>query len=299
MVNPESIVIIAESLLSLYPILLKLNPLPVSAHILSRFGTYTLASGALADRLDWKQTWGSGHSALMTLISGLMTIVHVGSSYVSYRHLEAGNALALFYVYPFLNVLGGILFYGETLALVLVPLFLLAFIGVLLIGQSENETPNSELQKMRNVKLGISMALLSALTETVIYFVVKKSERLNPYVSILQLYSAGFIGLLGFEAYKGFPSLAGLVSGLKSVSWIQLITFNIFVGFIGHVLQFYSIPKVPTAIFSLLAFIGVGAGYGWGLLFANEKPSMKALLGAGCITGATALLQLIRGKVHL
>lgn len=295
MIHPEAIVILAESLLSLYPILLKLNPLPVSTHILSRFGTYSLAAGALADKLDWQQTWGSVPSALMTLLSGLMTIIHVGSSYVSYRHLEAGNALALFYVYPFLNVLGGILFYGESLAFALVPLFLIAFIGVVLIGQSENETQNSELQSDRNVKLGIAMALLSALTETVIYFVVKKSARPNPYVSMLQLYSAGFIGLLGFEAFKGFPNFKGLITK----PWIQLLSFNVFVGFIGHVLQFYSIPKLQTAIFSLLAFIGVGAGYGWGLLFANEKPSIKALIGAGCITGATAFLQLIRGKVDL
>jgi drug/metabolite transporter (DMT)-like permease len=292
--NPETIIVIAESLLSLYPILLKLNPLPISAHILSRFGTYTASAGALASPGDWNQTWGSLNSVLMTFLSGLMTIVHVGSSYVSYRHLEAGNALALFYIYPFLNVLGGILFYGETLALHLVPLFLLAFAGVLLIGASENETPSSELQKNRNVKLGISMALLSALTETLIYFVVKTSSRLNPYVSMLQLYSAGFIGLVGFEAYKGFPSFSGV--GLEWSKWLQLIAFNVFIGFFGHVLQFYSIPKLATAIFSLLAFIGVGAGYGWGLLFANEKPSMKALLGAGCITFATAALQFIKGK---
>jgi drug/metabolite transporter (DMT)-like permease len=70
-----------------------------------------------------------------------------------------------------------------------------------------------------------------------------------------------------------------------------MLLFNIFIGFLGYSLRFYSIPRLPTAIFSILTFIGVAAGYGWGLLYAKEVPSMGALAGAGLITGALGLLR--------
>jgi drug/metabolite transporter (DMT)-like permease len=77
------------------------------------------------------------------------------------------------------------------------------------------------------------------------------------------------------------------------IKWLYQVVFNIFIGFLGYSLRFWSIPRLPTAFFSILTFIGVAAGYGWGLMYAKEVPSKGALFGAGLITGALALL---RGK---
>lgn len=284
--KPEAVVVVAESLLSLYPILLKLSPLPLGTHILSRFGTYSVGSAAFAEAGDWAQTWGSPSAAAVSVISGLMNLVHVGASYASYRHLQAGNALALFYLYPFFNLIVGTVFLGESLSWIFLPLFVLAFVGVVLIGQSETEAEQEDTKK--NTTFGVLMALLAAFTETMIFLIVKTSTRKNPFVNMLQLYPAAFLGLLGYEAWNGFPNFIG---SLPTVS--IMILFNVLVGFIGHVLQFYSIPKLTTAVFSLLAFIGVGAGYGWGVLFAKESLNWKSLLGAGLITGSVGFMRFI------
>jgi drug/metabolite transporter (DMT)-like permease len=60
---------------------------------------------------------------------------------------------------------------------------------------------------------------------------------------------------------------------------------------LGYSLRFWSIPRLPTAIFSLLTFVGIAAAYMWGLLYAEEKPSLGALGGAGCIAAALAVLK--------
>jgi hypothetical protein len=57
-------------------------------------------------------------------------------------------------------------------------------------------------------------------------------------------------------------------------------------------MRFYAIPLLPTAIFSILSFVGVISAYGWGNIFANESPSIRALVGAGLVTGSIAGVRL-------
>lgn len=296
-VKPETLVITSEVLLALYPVFIKLLKLPIPTHVLSRLGTYTIAGGALASKADWIDSWGSYSAGLMSVLAGLMNIVHISSSYVSYRHLTAGSALALFYTYPFFNILAGVFLLGETVPFWVAPLFIIAFIGVLLIAKAEDETAKTETQEegfagtpfSKNTVFGITMALLSAFTETIIFLIVKTSERKNPFINMLKLYPAAFLALLGYEAWNGFPHL----SVNYSLLLIGLV-FNLCIGFVGHMIQFFSIPLLPTAVFSLLTFIGVGAGFGWSSLLAGEKPRMNALLGAGLITGAVGALRFMK-----
>jgi hypothetical protein len=72
------------------------------------------------------------------------------------------------------------------------------------------------------------------------------------------------------------------------------LAFNIFIGFLGYSLRFFSIPKLPTAIFSILTFIGVAAGYIWGVVFSNEVPNWTSLTGAAMITGSLGVLNFVR-----
>ena len=101
---------------------------------------------------------------------------------------------------------------------------------------------------------------------------------------ILRLYPAAFAGIIAWIATTGADWKASLQN------WIPLLLFNVFIGFLGYSLRFWSIPRLPTAVFSILTFIGVAAAYTWGLVYAEEKPSMGALIGAGCITGALATM---------
>lgn len=288
--------VLAEIALALHPIIIKEIPASLSTQLLARLGTYGTLSFALASPSERKETWGSAESAFTSFALGLMNLVHIASSYISYALLPAGSALALFYTYPFINILAGVLFLGDSFSWSFLPLMIIAFIGVILIAYSTKEQnveePKSleEYPKMfRGVAWGIVMALISAFTETLIFLVAKTPRGAHsPWLSMSRLYPGAFLALLGWIFYEQKP----IETNLRI--WTPLLLFNLFIGFLGYSLRFFSIPLLPTAVFSLLTFIGVVAGYVWGLVFSKEVPNIKSLTGAGLITGSLAVLNMMK-----
>ena len=118
----------SEAALALYPILIKTVPVSLQTQLLARLGTYTVAAAALAPAKEWSIPFSASSVGL-----GLMNFTHILASYLSYLYLPAGTALALFYTYPFFNILAGLLFLGDRFRPWAVPLLLLAFVGVVLI----------------------------------------------------------------------------------------------------------------------------------------------------------------------
>jgi len=293
--------ILAEIMLALHPIIIKEIPTNLATQLLARLGTYGTLSLALASPSERAVTWGSLPAAGSSFALGLMNIVHIAASYISYALLPAGSALALFYTYPFINIVAGALFLGDALEWWMFPLMLLAFAGVLLIAFSTKEadvekpqihlTDVSGLFKSNGVFWGVVMALISATTETMIYLVAKipRGDH-SPWLSMSRLYPGALLGLLGWLfATNTFSTISTSLS-----VWGPLLAFNIFIGFLGYSLRFFSIPKLPTAIFSILTFIGVAAGYIWGVVFSNEVPNLTSLSGAAMITGSLGVLNFVR-----
>jgi drug/metabolite transporter (DMT)-like permease len=301
--------IVSEITLALHPILIKQIPTNLSTQLVSRLGVYSALALALSSQQERIWTWGSSGNVLQSLALGFMNLIHIAASYLSYKLLPAGSALALFYTFPFMNILVGILFLGDTLDLKIIPLMILAFIGVLLIAKytkdgngkehskdkkDEEDSENSKDTKDKkdikdtrdSVLLGVMVSLLAAATETMIFLVGKSSE--SPFVSILRLYPVAFLGILGWVFIKGEA-----ISTESSV-WIPMILFNVVIGFIGYALRFFSIPRLPTAFYSILTFIGVAAGYMWGIVYAKEIPSAGALSGAALITGSLGILRYLK-----
>lgn len=285
--------ILAEIALALHPIIIKEVPASLSAQLLARLGTYGTLSFALATPNERNETWGSLASAGSSIAFGIMTIIHILSSYISYALLPAGSALALFYTYPFMNILAGAIFLGDSVPLWIIPIMILAFIGVILIAKSTSEedvaSPAEQIDTpFKGIGWGIAMALLSAITETLIFLVAKvpRGEH-TPWFSMSRLYPGALL------AFGAWILSTGRISELyaSTSSWMKLLSFNVLIGFLGYSLRFFSIPLLPTAIFSILTFIGVVAGYMWGIVFSNEIPKMMSLIGAGCITGALAIMQ--------
>lgn len=288
--------ITAEIALALHPILIKQVGVSLPTQLFARLGIYSALGTALGSTEDRKFSWGSWSAATQSLVFGFMNLVHIGSSYLSYEHLPAGSALALFYTYPFFNILAGILFLGDKFDASLLPLLGIAFLGVLLISKytkdgNENEQgaetkEGYDTQKpKKSILIGVIASLISALTETMIFMIVKTGQEPSAFLPILKLYPGAFLGLLAFLGITKSPLSTDITK------WIPLVLFNIFIGFLGYGLRFWSIPRLPTAVFSILTFIGVAAGYGWGLTYAKEVPSGGALLGAGLITGALGIIR--------
>jgi len=279
--NASTVVVASEIALALYPILIKNVPTTLFTQVFSRFLTYTVLGIALAKPGELVTALGSSGIGSTVGLS-LMNLLHVGSSYYAFKELPAGVSMSLFYTYPIFNVIGGALFFGESVTAFDIALIILAFAGVVLVSMGNKSEDTKDIKDPYNWK-GLLAGLTAALTETLIYFSVKSVPTKTPFFSMIKLYSAGVAILAAGSAATGTPI------DFRGSVWLPMILFNVLIGFIGYCLRFYAIPLVPTVIFSLLTFIGVVASFGWGYLFAGEVPSTLSAVGAAVITAAVGL----------
>lgn len=272
--NNELLVFISEIVLSAYPILIK----RVDASIFAQTGfrMYIFAIAAfIAAFISRESLAGLGLGT--TIASGLLNLLHVGSSYTAFDILPAGNAMALFYTYPVMNLLGTWLVYGETIPVTTWIWMIVALAGAVVLAR-----PGPGGWSL----LGVVAALTAAATETGIYLWFRGlPEDALPWRSMFQMYggSAAIWSLLA-----GFmPTAMGPVSGTAATA---MILFNTLIGFVGYAARFFAIPNISTAAFSSLSFFGIVAAYIFGWLFEGEKPSLTAGVGAGAIILANAFL---------
>jgi len=296
----DSLVILSEIILSAYPIMIKRVNASVFFQTGLRMAVFTvLAAGAAAasgSPLLAASLWSTESVA-----TGLLNLVHVGTSYTAFEQLPAGNAMALFYLYPVFNLLGAAAVLGETIPVANLPWMAVAFAGALLLAQP---TPKNW------TLVGVVCALLAAATETGIYLwfkakpAVKPAEETpeahmegfdepdtQPWTKMIQMYgSSGVLwallaATLGFAGYLAKDTFRISLGGLSVIA-----LFNAFVGFTGYALRFYLIPRVSTLVFSVLSFFGVVSAYGLGWLFQGEVPNLTQIAGAVAIIVANGIL---------
>jgi drug/metabolite transporter (DMT)-like permease len=289
--DPSTLILVSEAILSLYPILIRTIPTTLATQWFARFLTFPVLAYAFSSTRGVR----SLSSLLLqpsTVAAGLLNLVHIGVSYISFSLLPAGTALALFYTYPLFNVIAGSLFFDEPLSIMTIALLILAMIGVWLLAKDTPSTASSptyptqpppslrSMHRMSPSTIGIVTALLAALTETLLYVFVRQtsSSVSTPFRAILQLYPLGLLVLLGAIGLSPPATFDFTPSTL-----LTLIGFNALVGFTGYAMRFYTIPKVSTLVFSLLSFIGVLFGYLWGHWFTADKTTPLSWLGSGLI----------------
>jgi drug/metabolite transporter (DMT)-like permease len=276
----SAVVVASEIALALYPILIKTVPTNIPTQLVSRILVYSGLAYFLATDDDLFSTWGNPSGIFRSSVLGLLTLSHIGSSYYAFQELPAGVSMSLFYSYPLWNLLGASLFFGESFSLSTIVLVVLGFLGVVLVAYG-NKDPDPQKQKDPFNWKGITAGLLAALTETLIYFAVKTAQRPSPFYAVLELYPAALLFLAPILWYTK-TSL-----DFRPQVWARMLSFNTLVGFIGYCLRFYAIPRVPTAVFSILSFVGVLASFLWGYLFVNEKPTLLTVVG-GLLIGSVA-----------
>jgi drug/metabolite transporter (DMT)-like permease len=279
----SAIVLASEVSLALYPILIKTVPTNLATQVLSRLIVYSGLAYGLATELDVQETWGTLHGMVRSSGLGLLTLLHIGTSYYAFQQLPTGISMSLFYTYPIWNLLGAALFFGESLSFTSFALVLLGFLGTVIVAMgSKEKDPSKDPWNWK----GLGAALLAALTESAMYFAVRTAQRPSPFYAILELYPAALLYLM--------PVLWFTKSSLdfRPSVWARMLSFNTLIGFVGYCLRFYAIPRVPTLIFSLLSFVGVLASFGWGYLFVSERPSLQTLVGGLLIAGVAGFSSL-------
>ncbi len=285
----------SETVLSLYPILIKSVTTNLSTQVLARFLVYPIAALIVGGLTPLRRAWSQGHT-LSNLGLGAINVAHIAASYLAFQELPAGIAMSLFYTYPLWNLFGASLVFGEAFPWHLMPVVLVALIGTYLVATAATPPDQDIGQAAADPKglnwLGIGAALVAALTETGLFLAVKGSRGESPFFNIHQFY-------LG-----GLPVLAGLLywakdKGLKNVkpvdwnwhSWLPLVAFNGILGFTGYTARFWSIPRLSTIIYSVLSMFGVLASFTWGATLLGEKISGQAIGGSALLAAAIGYLR--------
>jgi drug/metabolite transporter (DMT)-like permease len=289
----NQIVIGSEAALALYPLLIKKVPTNLETQLLSRFATFVGLAFLGTTSGTLKSLFSTTQAAKRTVSLGTITLAHVASSYKAFETLPAGTAMSLFYTYPILNVLVGVIGFGESVKPFQLLLIAAAFVGVVLVSLGTKEAGHEGEEKQIHWG-GVLAALAAAATETLMYFGVRTSAGANPYFATLELYLVAFLGMAAYSFASPILS-SSKAEPFEAIDkspgvWLKLLGFNAVIGFIGYLLRFYAIPKVATATFSLLSFIGVVASFFWGWLFADERPNALTIAGATLITAAATLV---------
>ena len=284
-VHPTLSVIYSELVLSLYPILIKSVQTNIFTQILARFLVFPALALAFGSAYDFRAIWTNPYEAFVSILHNLMNLGHVTVSYLSFKDLPVGTAISLFYLYPIFNLIAGSVLFREELPLIAIPLIAIAFYGVYLIATSKTDDKTAKEQKKYN--MGVLMGILSAITETMIFIFIRSNTdaQASPFYTVNHLYPVGLVLLAGYSLFH--PNLVDT----SSMNWAKLLGFNALIGFTGYIARFHAIPRIPTIVFSLLSFIGVTFGYLWGILFTNDKPTMRGIAGSTLIAATIALLR--------
>jgi len=235
--------------------------------IWSRFFTYFIISAFF---VDWDFIRKSILSTQGLLLS-IVTIAHVYSSYRSFQLLDSGVATTLYYIYPIIILL----FSGTGVS----PILLVSMFGVYLISNdlkkpSENPPPTATKPQLWNE--GIIAAFVAAITEAMIFFLVKNLRTTNNWNHLFLSYLFGAIGLTMY-VWNNIATIP--LSGGLSIS----LLVNACIGLFGYYLRFYAITRLDANIYAPLSYFGIIMSYVYGVFLNNDVLSIKKIIGTLCI----------------
>jgi drug/metabolite transporter (DMT)-like permease len=300
MINlPSAGVLYSESVLSLYPILVKQLRSSLTSQVFQRCVVYSLLALVVGGIGSMTNLFSSASNILLFFALGLVNLAHVWTSYRAFQRLPGGAALTLFYTYPILNIFGAWLVFGEKISIGSLPYFAIIMAGVYLLitatgkakevpGVKENFKDGDDKREFK--LMDVLAGLGAAATETLIYLLLysRRAEKgVNMFTSVQRVY--------GSSALLMLPMLfAGKIDFVREeVSKMGL--WNGLLGFTGYAARFAAIPLVSPVLYSALSLFGIMAGYIWGFLFGKETISGRGILGSGLVGAGIWMLELFGG----
>ena len=94
-------VFFSETVLSLYPILIKKVPTNLDTQTLARFLIYPIAALIVGGIKPLVNAYS--HGTVTNLLDGSDNVAHIASSYLAFQQLPAGIAMSLFYTYQLIT----------------------------------------------------------------------------------------------------------------------------------------------------------------------------------------------------
>jgi drug/metabolite transporter (DMT)-like permease len=258
--------------------------------------------------------WGFIKSAFFSsdaLILALINLSHIFFSYEGFRNLDSGVSFAIFNTYPLMILLIAGVMWNNVYLLVLLGLALFVLgertegttkeqssrsatgtTGTTgtkrtegtasgAIDTNSNKTKTKTQESPTNFIYGLAMILFAALTEALIYFMVRRIKTDNHWNHVFLSYMMGFIAISGYLFSSGNDFGKTMLPRMSLA-----IGLNGFIGSVAYFLRFFAASNLAASIFAPLAYFGMVMSYVYGIVFNQETLSWEKVGGTLCILAA-------------
>lgn len=253
----------SESLLSFYPVFVKTIDLSILLQLWTRLITYVLISVFFINYSFVTNNILSKEGILLSLIN----LFHVYVSYEGFKNLDSGVSFTIFNIYPILILI----FSG----VVWKPIYFLAIFGLLFFVYDNYKNSKSENP---NFYFGLIMIILAAITEAIIFFIVKEVKTENNWDHLFLSYIWGSVILTIYLLFEK----KNTIDINASTTWSNLIIaiiINGLIGTIGYYLRFYSIYRLEPELYALLSYFGIIMAYFYGIIINKETINIYKIIG--------------------
>jgi drug/metabolite transporter (DMT)-like permease len=264
----------SESLLSLYPIFVKKIGISSSLQLWTRLITYVLISIFFVN-------WSFIKSSLFSLDAitlGLVNLSHVFFSYEGFRHLDSGVSFAIFNSYPLMILLLAGTMWHNSYLLVIAGLAFFIYGNYTEKKVEKEKKEEDEKKENENFNYGLIMILFAALTEALIYFLVRRIKTTNHWNHVFISYFLGAVLMTVYSIYNFKDTASGLESADKGRVGLAVI-INGIIGTVGYFLRFFASYRLEPEVYAPLSYFGVVMSYVYGIAFDNELLNWKKVLG--------------------
>ena len=288
MLTPALSMLASESLLSLYPIFVKKIGLSLVHQVWTRLLAYVAMSAIFVDWGFIKSTFFSSDALILALIN----LSHIFFSYEGFRNLDSGVSFAIFNTYPLMILLIAGVMWNNVYLLVLLGL------ALFVLGEAQSATGATGTKRTTagtltaglpqesptNFIYGLAMILFAALTEALIYFMVRRIKTDNHWNHVFLSYMMGFIAISGYLFSSGNDFGKTMLPRMSLA-----IGLNGFIGSVAYFLRFFAASNLAASIFAPLAYFGMVMSYVYGIVFNDETLSWEKVGGTLCILAANWL----------
>lgn len=268
--------LISESLLSLYPVFVKKINLSIDLQMFTRLITYMMISLFLINYSFVTKTLLSWQGLALAFVN----LIHIYASYEGFINLESGVSFTIFNIYPVLILLFSGVMWNQSYLLGLLGLIIFVIGNYFQIIKS-NISENYKYQEEKNFLFGFIMIILAAITEALLYFIIKIIPTQNSWNHIFIAYFLGSIFITWYVfIFKNYSLHSTSSNNFVTVGIALLI--NAIIGLVGYYLRFKSAYILDPGIYSLLSFFGIVMAWIYGYIFNNEEITFYKII-ATCL----------------
>lgn len=310
--------LVSESLLSLYPIFVKKIGLEIPIQLWTRLIAYIAIAALFVN-------WSFIRSAITSpngILLGVVTLIHIYVSYEGFKYLDSGVSFSLFNLYPFMILLLSRAPWHPAYLIAMIGFAVFVYDNYLLshpliaasdktesVESMENQEPFTKEQEVKHsndanlFRYGVVMILLSAFTEALIYFMIRKVKTTNHWDHLFISYFPGAVVMTIYMIYLWIKSrnqpeninIEEKMENKDSQSGFNkriliAILLNGIIGSVGYVSRFFAAYRLEAKIYAILSYFGIIMAYVYGIAFHKEKMTGLKVLGTLLIILANYLV---------